>query len=184
MRRLALSSLLLLIAAAGCHKQEPKAPQPAPTADASATEAPSKVDRTTAGKPMPNIAFTDIAGQEVRFEQFKGKPVLVNLWATWCVPCIKELPQLDAIAAQGLTVLAISEDLEGARKVTPFLANKGFKAIKPHLDTKNALMLGMHEQELPASILYGADGKEKWRVRGGMDWTSAPAKQLLAEAGA
>src|SRR6478609_3523392 len=78
MRRLVLSSVLLLFAAAGCHKQEPKAPQPAPTTEAAPAEAPSKVDRTTAGKPMPTFAFTDIAGQEVKFEQFKGKPVLVN----------------------------------------------------------------------------------------------------------
>jgi len=184
MRRLALPSLLLLIAAAGCHKQEPKAPQPAPAAATPTAEASSKVDRSNAGKAMPETGFTDMAGQPVKLTDFKGEPLLLNLWATWCVPCVRELPQLDVIAGQGLTVIAVSQDLEGASKVTPFLAQHPLKTVKPYLDKANALMLGLHEQELPASILYGADGKEKWRVRGGLDWTGLEAKTLLSEAGA
>jgi len=184
MRRLALSSLLLLIAAAGCHKQEPKAPQPAPAAAAPEADAPGKVDTSSAGKAMVKASFTDMAGQPAKLEDFKGKPVLLNLWATWCVPCVKELPQLDALAASGFTVVAVSEDSGGAKDVQPFLAKKPLKTLKPYLDTQNALVLQTGEQGLPVSILYGADGKEKWRVRGGMDWTSAEAKKLLSEAGA
>jgi thiol-disulfide isomerase/thioredoxin len=182
MRRSALYSALLLVIA-GCHKQEAQPPQPAPATAAAVPEEPEAVDTSFAGKPVPKAAFTDLAGTPAKLEDFKGKPVLVNLWATWCVPCIKELPQLDAIAGQGLTVVAISEDLEGARVVTPFLAKKGFKSLKPYLDKSNALLLGLKEAGLPVSVLYGADGKEKWRVRGGMDWTSAKAKALLAQAG-
>jgi thiol-disulfide isomerase/thioredoxin len=179
MRRSALYSALLLVTA-GCHKQEPKPPQPAPATQPAEPTTTGAVDTSFAGKAMPTAAFTDMAGTAVKLEDFKGKPVLVNLWATWCVPCIKELPELDALAAGGLTVVAISEDSEGARQVTPFLAKKGFKALKPYLDTKNALLLALKESELPVSIFYGADGKEKWRVRGGMDWTSAKTKALLA----
>lgn len=184
MRRYALYPALLL-AAGGCHKQEVTAPQPAPAAAATPEPRADAVDVAGRGKPLPKAAITDAAGTPLTLDSFKGKPLLLNLWATWCAPCIKELPTLDALAAGGkVRVLAVSEDLEGPRVVAPFLARRGFKALTPALDTSNALMLGLKEASLPVTILYGADGRELWRVRGGMDWASPKAKALLAQAGA
>lgn len=184
--RPALLSLILLAGAGGCHKQEAPAPQAqaAPTPEPAA--AGPTVDETTKGKPLPTVDVKGPDGAPAKLSDLKGKPVLVNMWATWCVPCVKELPTLDALAtaqAGKLVVVPVNQDLEGARIVQPFLAKRGFKTLRPWLDTANALMLGLKETALPVSILYDAEGKEVWRVRGDLDWTGPKAKALLAQAG-
>ncbi len=191
MARRALPVLVLLTAlmptlAGGCHKQEAAAPQPEAPSPAP-LKAPLAVVTTSKGKPAPDAAFTDLAGgAETRLAAFKGKPVLVNLWATWCAPCVKELPTLDMLAASEagkLQVVAVSEDMEGQKVVPPFLAAHGVKALHAYHDGSNGLMTALQEASLPVSILYDADGKELWRVPGDLDWTGAKAKALLAQGG-
>lgn len=185
MRRYAL--ILLAAAIGGCHRQEAAAPQATPETPAtSAQQETPAVETASVGKPAPDREVQDASGQPVKLTSLKGKPLLVNLWATWCAPCVKELPTLDALAKREgdrLQVMAVSEDLEGGRVVQPFLAKRGFTTLKPYLDNDNGLMLALKEAGLPVTILYGADGKELWRVRGGMDWTGAKARQLLGQAG-
>jgi len=185
MRRLALLSILLLASAAGCHRQAPPSPQAQPEASATPAAPTKTVDVANKGKLAPTLEIKDGTGKPVTLADFKGKPLLVNMWATWCVPCVKELPTLDALAAKGgnLQVVAVSEDMEGARVVTPFLQKRGLKTLKPYLDTSNALLLQLKEPGLPVSILYDAAGKEVWRMRGDLDWTSAQAQALIAQAG-
>ncbi len=191
MRRIALLPVLLaVVATGGCHKQEPAQPQATaleaaqPVTPAAAAPA---VNTEHKGKSGPDTKFTDLAdGTEKSLADFKGKPVLVNLWATWCVPCVKELPTLAKLASEapgGLQVLAISQDMEGAKVVQPFLADKKI-VLHPYHDRDNALMLATKEAGLPVSILYDAEGKEVWRIAGDLDWTGAKAKALLAQAGA
>ena len=187
MRRLALLTLPLLASAGGCHRQAPPAPQAQPTAVPSlpAPEGPT-VDTSHAGRPIPASDLRGPTDAPSRLTDLKGKPLLVNLWATWCVPCVKELPTLDALAtrtAGRLTIVPVNQDLEGRRVVTPFLQKHAFKTLTPWLDTSNALMLQLKEASLPVTVLYGADGKELWRVRGDLDWTGSKAKALLAQAG-
>ncbi len=151
-----------------------------------ATSAPKadKIDRSHKGEAAPDVSFTPAAGgAATTLAAFKGKPVLVNLWATWCAPCVKEMPTLDAAAqafGDRVPVLAISQDMEPA-KATAFLAERKFTHLKPYLDAKLGLSTG-YGANLPTTILYGAEGKEIWRVTGDMDWTGAEAKKLLAEA--
>lgn len=191
MRRIALLPVMLaVVATGGCNKQEPAAPQataPAATAPAAATEPSPAVVADNKGKYGPNVKFEDLAdGSEKTLADFKGKPLLVNLWATWCVPCVKELPTLAKLSAaepDKLQVIAISQDMQGAKVVTPFLKDKGI-AIHPYHDRDNALMMALKEASLPVSILYDADGKEVWRISGDLDWTGAKAKELLAQGGA
>ena len=132
----------------------------------------------------PAIAFTAPDGKPTTIAAFKGTPVLVNLWATWCAPCIAEMPTLDALATETagtLKVVTVSQDLDGA-KVPGLFKEKGYRALSPYLDPK--LGLSTHFQaSLPTSILYDAKGREVWRVLGGMDWSGAAAKALVAEAG-
>jgi len=190
MRRSALLSTLLLMAASasGCHKQEPPAPQAqaAPETAEPASAANAGPDLSQAGKALPTVEIKDASGAAATLSSLKGKPVLVNMWATWCVPCIKELPTLDALAAREgakLQVVLVNEDLEGPRVVTPFLQKRPLKTLKPWLDTANALMIPLKVASLPTTILYDANGKEVWRVSRDMDWTGPEAAKLLAEAG-
>jgi len=143
---------------------------------------PGAVDRSHKGESAPVLAFEAPDGKPVTLAAFKGKPLLVNLWATWCAPCIAELPTLDAAARTAgdrLTVLAVSQDLD-ASKAAPFLAAKSFTHLKPYRDPKLGLSLA-YAANLPTTVFYDANGRELWRVAGGMDWTGAEAKKLLAE---
>ncbi|WP_414901283.1 redoxin family protein [Sphingomonas flavalba] len=187
------SSIALFLALgliAGCDRQSGDTPQPAPTPEQAAPVAPSSekplIDASHKGKPAPAEAFTAPDGRSVTLAAFKGKPLLVNLWATWCVPCVTEMPTLDALAAREagkLQVLVISQDLQGREKVDPFFAKGGFKALKPYIDPENAIGFALSGGQLPTTVLFDADGKEVWRVTGGLDWAGDQAKTLLAQLG-
>jgi thiol-disulfide isomerase/thioredoxin len=138
------------------------------------------LDRSHKGEAAPAVPFQDPSGKTVSIATFAGKPVLLNLWATWCAPCVKEMPTLDKVA-ETLTVAPVSQDLDGAAKVTPFFAKGGYTHLKPYLDTKTGLSIA-YNASLPTSILYDSTGHEVWRMTGGMDWTTETAKTLLAEA--
>ncbi|MEO7170929.1 MAG: TlpA disulfide reductase family protein, partial [Sphingomonas sp.] len=132
----------------------------------------------------PATAFKAADGETVTLANFKGKPLLLNLWATWCAPCVREMPTLDALAvreAGKLQVLTVSQDLEGAAKVAPFFQKAGFDALQPYLDTDVALSTG-YGVNLPTTILYDSEGREVWRVSGDTDWAGADAANWIAEA--
>lgn len=144
------------------------------------------IDRSKAGEGLPDFVFSDEKAQDVTLARFAGKPVLINLWATWCAPCVAEMPQLDRIAGayakNGLQVLTISQDSMGADKVLPFFNAKGFRHIKPWLDPENQFGFHYATGLLPTSVLYDADGKEVARVSGALDWEGPEARALLEEA--
>ena len=130
-------------------------------------------DRSHAGSPAPTAPFVDHAGAQHRIADFRGKPVLVNLWATWCVPCIVEMPALDRLAARGggrSVVIAVSQDIGGWRAIDRFFAPGKFKGVTPYLDRDNALPIALHAAGLPITVLYDAASKEVWRVAGQFDW--------------
>ncbi len=141
------------------------------------------LNRKHAGEAAPGAGFKGPDGTALTIANFKGKPVLVNLWATWCGPCVGEMPTLDKLAAEGkVQVVTVSQDLDGATKVAPYFAKAGFKNLKQYLDPGLKMSAAFDNPSLPTSILYDSSGKEIWRMSGGMDWTSPTAHQLLAEA--
>ena len=141
------------------------------------------VDRSHKGDPAPAVGFTGPEGANLTLAGFVGKPFLLNLWATWCGPCKVEMPALEKVASEGkLRVVTVSQDLDGAAKVMPYFAQKGFKALKPYLDPKMDLSVALGGPSLPTTILYDARAHEVWRVTGGKDWTSPGARELLAQA--
>lgn len=189
--RSAISLLLLAtLAIAGCDKRSGPAQQANETMPAANAASPGaaadkgKIDRGHKGEAAPGTAFTDPAGKKTSLAAFRGKPVLLNLWATWCIPCRTEMPTLDGLAGQrgdALAVIALSQDFKGREAVDPYFAKAGFKYLKPWTDTDAAFSLGMGAN-LPTTILYDSAGKEVWRVAGEMDWAGARAAALLAEA--
>jgi thiol-disulfide isomerase/thioredoxin len=192
--------LALILAAAGCQKpaSQPDANQAADPSSWTGPQATApvagegslpagKLDRGHAGSPAPDLSVEDPAGQPAKLGDFRGKPLLVNLWATWCGPCITEMPTLDALARREggkIQILAISQDMgDNARaKVDAFFTDRAFHQLKPYLDSKMALMSALKVDTLPTTILYDSDGKEVWRIVGIEDWESDDAAKLLAEA--
>ncbi|HEX8300381.1 TlpA disulfide reductase family protein [Sphingomonas sp.] len=180
--------LLAALATGGCDRQSSaprQAEEKAPAANAAASADSAQIDRSHKSEAAPAIPFADPAGKRVILADFAGRPVLVNLWATWCAPCVKEMPTLDALAlAKGdaLQVLTISQDLKGKEVVAPFFEKAKFKKLQPWLDTDIAWSMTLGAN-LPMTILYDAAGREVWRVSGEMDWMGAKAAALVAEAG-
>ncbi|MCW4462527.1 TlpA family protein disulfide reductase [Sphingomonas sp. BT-65] len=143
------------------------------------------IDRSHKGEAAPALAFQAPDGKPATLAAFKGKPLLLNLWATWCAPCVREMPALDRLAQREgdrIRVLTVSQDLEGAAKVTPYFAKAGFKALQPYLDPDVGLSTH-YGVNLPTTVFYDAQGREVWRVAGDMDWDGDTAKAWLAEAG-
>jgi thiol-disulfide isomerase/thioredoxin len=136
------------------------------------------------GQAMPGASFAAPDGTPVTLAKFKGRPVLVNLWATWCAPCVAELPTLDALAKRAgdrLQVIVVSQDIADDRpKVDAFWAQRKFTALLPYLDPDYKLDTAYGTGQLPTTILYDKDGLEVWRVVGGMNWDGPRANTLLA----
>ncbi len=143
-----------------------------------------RLDIASRGTPLPDFTITDTAGKKLNLASLKGKPVLINLWATWCGPCVLEMPMLDKMAGdgeKGLRVVTVSQDMQGAAKVAPFFAEKKFVHLEPWIDPKNDLGFKYNTGELPTSVLYDAAGKEVWRMIGAHDWSNPRTDALLAD---
>ena len=167
----------------GCDRQKAEAPQ-APAAQA---ESGKGVDRSHKGTPAPTLKFKNPDGGDIDLSKFRGVPVLVNLWASWCAPCIKELPTLQTLEAEQakggkLAVIAVSQDMAPQGSVDAFLGERDIGRFAAFHDSEMALSGALGAQILPTTVLYDAQGKEVWRYVGDLDWTSAEARALLAEA--
>jgi thiol-disulfide isomerase/thioredoxin len=174
-------ALALSLTLAACDRGAPDAAQES-TAKSVATGA---IDRSNAGTLMPVVDLTDPKGARLNTGALQGRPVLLNLWATWCAPCVKEMPQLDALAGEygdRVRVVTVSQDMQGADKVVPFFARNGFKSLEPWLDPQAELGFALGGAQLPTTVLYDASGKELWRVTGEFDWSGEEARAAIDEA--
>jgi thiol-disulfide isomerase/thioredoxin len=190
---------LILLVLAGCDKEsQPKGQaQPASTGQAGASDNAeitlesangmrAMLSYKFAGQKAPSAPFADAQGQDVSLADFEGKPLLLNIWATWCAPCKAEMPTLDALAASEkgrMNVIAVSQDLEGRAPVVAFFKETAVKNLVPYTDADNALLTAFNNAiALPTTILYDSDGKEVWRVAGGVEWDEAEMAKLLRAA--
>ena len=168
--------LILALGLGACDKEKSQSPQ------AEANAVIGHVDISNVGKEAPAIPFEGPNGGPATLATFRGKPLIVNLWATWCAPCVKEMPTLDALAAREkdrLQLIVVSMDMAGRREVDPFFAKARFKVLQPYLDKQNVLMEALKTETLPTTVFYDAKGREQWRVLGSMDWTSDRARTLI-----
>ncbi len=190
---------LILLVLAGCDKetQTEGQAQPASTAMAGAgNKSEISLEGTNgtratlsykyAGQKAPTAPFADADGQDVTLADFAGKPLLLNVWATWCAPCKAEMPTLDALAKAEkarMNVIVVSQDLEGRAPVLAFFNETGVKNLEPYTDADNAILAAFGNAiALPTTILYDKDGQEVWRIAGGVEWNEAKMAELLREA--
>ena len=130
--------------------------------------------------PMSN-AILDKDGKNLNVAAFKGMPVLINFWATWCPPCVAELPGLNRAADKLsglLEILLISVDRGGSKKALPFLQSKGINRTHLAFDAKGALSREMGVRGLPTSFLLDADQRYCWTFLGPREWADA---EIIAE---
>ncbi|WP_254913117.1 TlpA family protein disulfide reductase [Novosphingobium sp. B 225] len=170
----------MTVLVAGCDRQSGDAAQPqaAPGGDAGA----GLLDASHKGSELPDFTFKDASGKELRLASLKGKPLLINLWATWCGPCVAELPTLQKLAQDRkgqLQVQIVSQDMGEGGAVADFLKARTITALPAWLDPDNQLASHYKAETLPTTIYYGADGRERWRWIGGRDWGSADTAVLL-----
>jgi thiol-disulfide isomerase/thioredoxin len=127
-------------------------------------------------KPAPVLGFTDDAEARHTLKDYRGRYVLLNMWATWCAPCVAELPALAKLkaAAPAMTVLAV--DLTG-RKETPAIAEAFLKehhaaALGAHVDTQTMFMRSFTVAVMPTTVLIDPQGMVVARAEGPAEWAS------------
>ena len=147
-------------------------------------------DRTKLGEflpssqpyPAPAISLADTTGQSVELSELHGKLVIVNLWATWCGPCLREMPSLERLQSrlgERIAVLAVSEDRGGNKTVEPFIAKLGLKSVKIYIDPKSEVGHAFGVRGLPTSFLIDREGKVLGRVEGAAEWDSPKMLSVL-----
>ena len=128
--------------------------------------------------------FQDKLGQPVSLDSFKGKVVVLNFWATWCPPCIAEMPALDHLQSEmggkDLAVIAVSTDRQGIKKSAPFYRRAGIKNLELYNDTRGNLLEAFKGKNLPVTVLLDREGRVVGRIEGAAQWDSDQAKALIA----
>jgi thiol-disulfide isomerase/thioredoxin len=126
------------------------------------------------GAPVPAAPIVGVDGKERSLSEWKGKGVVLNFWATWCAPCVKEMPALDRLhdilAPDGIDVLAVSEDREGLPVAKKFHEANKLQSLAVMTDPKGALLRGFKGQGLPTTVLIDKQGREIGRVTGAAEW--------------
>ncbi|HKW53445.1 MAG TPA: TlpA disulfide reductase family protein [Stellaceae bacterium] len=133
-------------------------------------------------RPAPVLSFAARDGSPAQLADFHGHWLLVNLWATWCAPCVREMPSLDRLQAKlgdRLTVLAVSQDRGGAEVVDPFLQKLGLASLHIYLDPKAVVGKGLGARGLPTSFLVDGEGRVRAQLEGAAEWDSPPMLATL-----
>jgi len=134
-------------------------------------------------KPLPDLAFVDADDKPLRLADYKGKAVLVNFWATWCAPCVKEMPSLDRLQAEvgkdKFVVLPLSLDGPSKPKVKPFYEDKKLANLGIYFDKGKKTMQALDVSVLPTSVLIDRQGRAIARLEGEADWDKPEAVALM-----
>jgi thiol-disulfide isomerase/thioredoxin len=139
----------------------------------------------TGPKPVPELTFLDEAGNEVTLADFAGDVVVLNLWATWCAPCRREMPSLDrlqaALGEDGLRVIALSLDRGDVAKVRAFFEELEIANLAIYQDPQARAGRELGAPGLPTTIVIDRAGQEVGRLLGPAEWDSEAALALLRD---
>jgi len=132
---------------------------------------------------IPNVKMFDEGGATVTFEAFRGKVVLFNLWATWCPPCIREMPDLDALqqdfSGRDFIVVPVASGKQGREEPAEFLRDRGLMALTTYYDPGSLFLRMFDVETLPTTFLIDKTGKMRGGVLGLADWHSDEAKDII-----
>ena len=135
-------------------------------------------------RPLPAVGLRTLDGAAAPLAAYAGRIVVLNFWATWCVPCVAELPELDRLAAGGgITVLAASADRAGAAVVRPFALAHGITHATLLLDQASDAVHALNVGGFPTTLIIGPDGTLRGTLEGPAAWGGAePAIRALVAA--
>lgn len=140
----------------------------------------SKVDPPA---DVPDVPFMDANGVPHRLAEFSGRGMVVNLWATWCVPCVAEMPALNdlskALAQFDIAVLPLSSDRGGADRVRGWFQDHNITGLPVLLDPKGALARAFDARGIPTTVIIAKSGLVVARLEGAADWASPEAQALV-----
>ena len=130
----------------------------------------------------PDAAFVTEGGQAVTLQKFAGQVVVLNLWAPWCNPCVREMPSLNALAGRApeTAVITVSMDVQSPQLAAEFLKRKGLDHLDAYYDPEARLMRALGVFGLPVSVVIDRKGRVAATIQGAVDWNSADMRALLA----
>jgi thiol-disulfide isomerase/thioredoxin len=140
-----------------------------------AMAAPHGLNRLREGEAaLPEISFTNAEGRAHTLADFAGRGLVINLWATWCPPCVAEMPALDRLAAalerENIVVLPLSSDRGGLAVVQPFYERVGLRRLGIWLDARGAATRALGARGLPTTLIVDRGGRERARLEGDAAW--------------
>ena len=135
---------------------------------------------------IPKIEFIDQSGRKISNANFIGKVSVINLWATWCSPCVKELPSIDRLAKsvnrENIKIYAVSQDRAGNKIVPAYFQKLNLKNLTIYLDNQGSLMAAFKTPVLPTTVIIDKNGMEIARLVGGINWDSQEVVNYLKKA--
>jgi thiol-disulfide isomerase/thioredoxin len=136
-----------------------------------------------AAKDPLEVEFLAPSGAATRFDDFEGPVVLVNMWATWCPPCLHEMPSLDRLAAAmegaGVDVVTVNVERGGREKAAEWMEKQGLRNLEAYADERMRLGRATGALGLPTTLILDAEGREIARLQGDAEWDSEEAQALL-----
>ena len=186
---IALAGVVVLGVAAGGAYRAMTSPEKNAASSSSVPGSAATIETLTSapagtGRMLPDLRFVDAAGAPRALSEFRGRVVLLNLWATWCVPCREEMPALDrlqaALGGPGFEVVALAIDQGGIAAVTRFYTELKLGALRIYLDQNGDALNKLGGLGIPLTILVDRDGRELWRVVGPREWDAPEAVRAIA----
>jgi thiol-disulfide isomerase/thioredoxin len=136
-----------------------------------------------APEDVPEVTFVDKDGQPRSLKEWRGKVVLLNLWATWCAPCRKEMPSLDRLSRElgsdKFEVVALAIDRAGKDAAGRFLDQVQATGLKLYVDGTARMSTPLKVVGLPTTLLIDKDGREIGRLTGPAEWDAPEAQALI-----